>query len=370
MPGLPLSERAASAAPPASVADRNQSGPCAAPPRTWLLLGEKPGDNAQVRVLADALGWPCETRTLRMRPEWVLGKPPVRPSLAHVDTARSDRLAPPWPELLITVGRRLSSAALWVQRESRGATKLVLIGKPRRFRRRFDLIVAGTQYRVGTWPNVVRIGLPLMRVDAAAVAAAAGAWRGRLAPLPRPLLALLVGGPTKAVRFDAEVAHAIAQRAAADAAAAGGSLYVCASRRTPTAVLEALAGALPAGTPLYRWRPDDPDNPYLALLGLADRFAVTSDSVTMMVEIARLGRPLAVVRLPARRPWLRALARSRDLDAIGRELVARGLAVELGAPWRAPAAAVDDDVQAVVARVRALVSLPAGGNTGATLPAK
>jgi len=339
-------------------------------PRTWLLLGEKPGDNAQARVLAEALGWPCETRTLRMQPEWVLGKPRVRASLAHVDLARSDRLEPPWPALLITVGRRLSSAALWVRRESGGATKLVLIGKPRRLLRCFDLIVAGAQYRIGARPNVVRIGLPLIRIDPRAVAAAADAWRARLVAAPRPLLALLVGGPTKAVRFDAAVARGLAERAAAEAARAGGSLYVCTSRRTPALVLDALAAALPAGTPLYRWRPDDPDNPYLALLGLADRFAVTADSVTMMVEVARLGRPLAIASLPPRRSWLRALTRSRDLDAVARWLLARGLAVELGEPWRPPAGADDDDVAAVVARVRELFRLPAGARPGATPPAK
>jgi hypothetical protein len=29
-------------------------------PRTWLLLADKRGDNAQAEALASALGWPCE----------------------------------------------------------------------------------------------------------------------------------------------------------------------------------------------------------------------------------------------------------------------------------------------------------------------
>lgn len=339
-------------------------------PSTWLLLGDKPGDNAQIRVLADALGWPCETRTALVKPEWLQRKPRVRPSLAHVDEARSDRLEPPWPELLITVGRRLSSVALWIQREALGATKLVLIGKPRQRAHCFDLIVASAQYRLRRRANVVSIRLPLMRIETAAVAAAAAAWDARLAEMRRPLLALLVGGPTKAVRFDADAAHRIATTAARDAAAAGGSLYVCASRRTPAPVVDALAGALPVDTPLYRWRANDPHNPYLALLGLADRFAVTSDSVTMMVEVARLGRPLAIARLPPKRTWLRRLTRSRDLDAVARRLLDQSLAVELGSPWRVPTAPPEDDLDAVVARVRALFQLPAGVGTGATAPAK
>ncbi len=339
-------------------------------PRTWLLLGDKPGDNAQIRVLADALGWPCETRTALVKPEWLQRKPRVRPSLAHIDATRSDPLDPPWPELLITVGRRLSSVALWIQREALGATKLVLIGKPRRHAHRFDLIVASTQYRIRHRANVVRILLPLIRIDDAAVAAAATAWSARLAALRRPLLALLVGGPAKAVRFDADAARIVAMRAARDVAEAGGSLYVCTSRRTPSAVVDALERALPADTPLYRWRSDDPDNPYLALLGLADRFAVTSDSVTMMVEVARLGRPLAIARLPAPRSGLRTLTRSRDLDAVARLLLAQSLAVELGDPWRSPAAPAQDDLDAVVDRVRALAGLPAGRHSEAMGSAK
>jgi uncharacterized protein len=328
--------------------------PVSVPPSTWLLIGEKPGDNAQVQVLADALGWPCEVRRLYMRPEWVLGKPRVRATLDHVDPARSDALEPPWPDLLVTAGRRLSSAALWVRQQSRGRTRLVLIGKPRQRRREFDLVVASAQYRVPSGRKVVRIGLPLMRLDPAVVSAAAEAWRARFAKLPRPLVALLVGGPTKPVRFDAAVARDMTRRTAADAAAAGGSLYICTSRRTPAAVLEAIAATLPSGATLHRWRPHDPENPYLALLGLADRFVVTSDSVSMMVEVVRLGKPLAVYRLPPRRRLLRVLTRSRDLDAVVRLLLREGLAVLLGAPWRPQSETPPDDLPHVVERVRAL----------------
>jgi hypothetical protein len=322
-------------------------------PRTWLLLGEKPGDNAQVQVLAAALGWPHEVRLLRMRPEWSLGKPPVRATLDHVDLERSDALSPPWPDLLLTAGRRLSSAALWIRAQSAGRTRIVLVGKPRRRLRRFDLVVASAQYRVARRRNVVHVGLPLMRLDVAAVAAAAQAWRARLDALPRPLVAVLVGGPTKPVHFDAAGARDLVEASAR--AAAGGGLYVCTSRRTPPAVVDALAAALPRGAQLYRWRPDDPENPYRALLGLADRFVVTSDSVTMMVEVVRLGKPLAIHRLPPRRRLLRALTRSRDLDAVVRLLLREALAVPLGEPWRPPPGAPPDDLPRVVERVRALV---------------
>jgi hypothetical protein len=89
----------------------------------------------------------------------------------------------------------------------------------------------------------------------------------------------------------------------------------------------------------------------------------------MMLEVARLGRALAIFRLPPRRRWLRALARSRDLDAVARELLAKGLAVPLGEVWRPPASPPGDELARVAARVRALAVSPAG-ERAATTPAK
>lgn len=325
-----------------------------ATPRTWLVVGEKPGDNAQVRAIGEALGWPCETRRIVVKERWRVGKPRVRASLSHIDRRRSDALEPPWPDLLITIGRRLSMVALWVRARSRGHTRIVLVGQPRRLARRFDLIVASAQYPGRPRPNVVRLGLPLMRVDPQAVAAAAHAFAPRLAALPRPLTALLVGGPTTPLRFDTEVAIELAQRATATAD--GGTLFATTSRRTPDAVVEALAASLPPGSPLHRYG-DSEENPYLALLGLADRFVVTTDSLSMMVEVARLGRPLALFALPSKRraAWRRVRGK-RDLGAIPRLLLMSGLAVRLGERFRPPAQPAADDLGLVVARIRALAA--------------
>jgi uncharacterized protein len=325
-------------------------------PRVWAVVGEKAGDNAQLRVVCDALGWPVEERRIAMRPRWARGKPIVRASLHHVDLERSDRLEPPWPDLVITAGRRLSMVALWLRAQSRGRTRIALLTMPRRLARRFDLIVATAQYRAPRRARVVRVGLPLMRVDPGAVRAAADAWRARFADLKRPITALLVGGPTKPVAFDAAVARELADAAAKISAGAGGTLFATTSRRTPPEVADALAARLPEGARLYRWHPDPGENPYLALLGLADGFIVTSDSITMMVEVARLGRPLAVFELPKTpSAWWREWASARDLRAVPRFLFEHGLATPVAQAFRAPAQPPPDDLPLVVARIRALL---------------
>ena len=74
------------------------------PPRVWLVLGEKIGDNNQVDVIADALPWPLVRKILRFRPPYDREKPPFAVSIDHVDRVRSDRLEPPWPDLILTSG--------------------------------------------------------------------------------------------------------------------------------------------------------------------------------------------------------------------------------------------------------------------------
>ena len=384
-------------APPMASGGGATSAAVGAPaaPRTWLILGDKAGDNAQVRIIADALSWRYDVKELVFQAPYVVGKPRFRASLYHLDQARSAPLEPPWPDLILTVGRRPSMAALWVKEQTRGRATLVVVGRPKRRLDRFDLVIAPPQFQLPRRGNVLRLDLPLMRVDEAAIAAAREAWRGRLADLARPLTALLVGGPTKPYRFDQAVAGQLIERARRAAEAERGSLYVSTSRRTPAAVAEALAAALPAGARLYRWHGGG-DNPYHALLGLADRFIVTGDSISMMVEVARLGKPLAIFALPEQGRalrWRAALGRrlaalengaagliagplsdalhrlriakyGRDLAEIHRRLYARGLAVPLGQPFRPPQGPASDDLARAVERVRALMAGARAGSCG------
>jgi uncharacterized protein len=323
-----------------------------------------------------------------MREPWTVAKPRVEVSLHHIDLDRSDPLAPPWPDLLLTIGRRPSMAALWVGEQARGRTRLVLVGKPSGLAERFDLVITSAENQMPPLANLLPISLPLMRVDVAAIEAAARAWAARLGALPRPLVGFLIGGPTGPFVYDAGVVRRLVERAVA-VAAAGGTPYLTTSRRTPPAVVAALADGLPAGARLFRWQPDTGDNPYHGLLGLADGFVVTGDSISMMVEVVRLRRPLAIFELPtsaagsldrlrrsfarlvfepaARAPvgsWPRRLALAlydlgligytRDFEAFHAMLFERGLAVPAGRTLAAPSGEVPDDLGRVVARIRGL----------------
>ena len=361
------------------------------PVRTWLLIGDKLGDNAQATIIADSLGLPYETRRLLPKKQYVLGKPRFRIGLAHLDTERSDPLQPPWPDLVITVGRRHAMAALWIKTQH-PATKVVLLGRPRRWIERFDLVITPPQYQVPDLPNVMRLRLPLMRADRPAIARAADSWRARFASLQKPLIAVLVGGPTRPYRFDAAETTELLSVCRQVRARYGGTLFISTSRRTTAAVSATLRAQLPANAVLHEWTRGGDDNPYLALLGLADYFVVTGDSVSMMMEVADCGKPLAIFALPADwkgRLWQRLLLRlhgsaasgpvdaacrwlgrlvyttgvagfARDLGVLHQQLIDQGFAVRAGEAFPAVDQPLPVEPTAVSDRIRALVGIAAG----------
>ncbi len=373
-----------------------RTGAIEAVPRVWVLLGQKPGDNAQVANLVRRVGWPVVEKRIVVQPRWEKGKPRIRPSLAHLDLARCDALEAPWPDVVFAAGRRLACVALWIKRASAGRTRIVMVGLPRHRRGEFDLLVVASHYVTKGAPNVAAHDLPLMHVDRARIAAAAAAWSPRLAALARPITVLMLGGPTGGYRFDAASARALLARARDEAARIGGALYVTTSRRTPADVVALLERERPADVALHVYDASAPpgENPYLALLGLADHFIVTTDSLSMMVEVVDVGRSLALVplasdagrlergleRLGLLRPFdprrdpvpaggflVRLLQRlglpihTRDLSAIPRRLVERGLASWLGDPRVVPGPGAADELDRIVERIRRLAPQPPRG---------
>ncbi|MCB1704329.1 MAG: mitochondrial fission ELM1 family protein [Halioglobus sp.] len=366
-------------------------------PRTWVILSDKRGDNGQVETIVDALQWPVEHKYVHMRPEYVLGKPRYRPSLDHLDLSRSDPLEAPWPDLILTVGRRPSMVALWIRQQSGNKTKIVLVGKPSGHMLDFSLVIASAENQMPPMHNFVPTTLPLMRVAAGDVASEAQAWQPRLAPLRKPLIAMLVGGETNPFIMNRQVADDLVATARWIVDDLGGTPYVTTSRRTTPEVVEVLRRELPPQAVFYEWSAESTDNPYRALLGTADGFIVTADSVSMMVEVIYLHKPLAIFPLPGgwlgsvdqcrrslahwlfnprqasrRDRWRHRLARgvfyidvfkilcaTRDFRAFHRLLVDQGLAVWSGQPFEQPAAELPDDISVVVKRIEALFQHPA-----------
>ena len=267
----------------------------AAATRCWVLTEGIAGTENQCLGLAEAMGEaPLIKRAAPALPwrhvpaSW--RAPPLR-ALA----GGSDPLQPPWPTLLIAGGRKAAGLALRLRRSARCFT--VFVQNPRIAAERFDLVVA-PRHDALCGPNVIVTRTALHRVTPARLAAARERFAPSLKDLPRPLVAVLIGGASRRHRFDPADGAALGRSLAAMAADAGASLAVTASRRTAPASMDALVQAL-AGVPMRLWRGDG-ENPYFGYLAIADAIVVTGDSVSMTSEACATGKPVHVAPMRGR----------------------------------------------------------------------
>ena len=188
---------------------------------------------------------------------------------------------------------------------------VVQVQHPRTDPARFDVIVVNRHDGL-TGANVITTRTALHRATPARLAAAAEQWRPDLAHLPRPLVAVLVGGSNGRFRLDAEVARHLASRLAAMMRADKVGLALTPSRRTAPAARAAFEATL---KPQGAWVWDmQGENPYFGLLALADAIIVTEDSVSMVSEAAATAAPVLLAPLPGRSRRIRLFNRLLEED--------------------------------------------------------
>jgi mitochondrial fission protein ELM1 len=277
----------------------------------WVVTDGTAGMENQALGLAERLDLPTITKRVKLRWPWnklapySLGSP-----LARL-TPESSEIVPLWPRLAIGVGRQSIPVMLAIKRASGGRTLTVQTQNPRIAAGRFDLVIP-PEHDALRGPNVFPILGSPNRITPEKLSAARTQFAPLFAKLRGPRLGVLIGGKNRAHAFDEQTATELA-RALADLSKTMG-LMVTPSRRTGEANVAQIATAL-EGTDAFVWRGEG-ENPYLGVLGWADAFLVTADSVNLASEAAATGKPVHIFRLPGH---------SAKFDAFHRALENRGI---------------------------------------------
>jgi mitochondrial fission protein ELM1 len=205
----------------------------------------------------------------------------------------------PWPDLWIAAGRASLPLSLEARKRSGGRTVVVQVQDPRLDPSRFDLVVA-PEHDGLTGANVVSIVGSPHRITPKRLAEAAPAFAALIEPLPKPRVAVLIGGRSKAFDLTAAHAAALAERIVKAVTATGGALMLTFSRRTPLDAQAAMTERL-AMLPGQIWDGTGP-NPLFAFLHYADHILVTEDSANMAAEAASTGKPVHILPMVRRGP--------------------------------------------------------------------
>jgi mitochondrial fission protein ELM1 len=254
----------------------------AKPITAWAITTGETGMRTQARGLAAAVADIVVEKT-------------VRTGLGSIGRG-GDRLEPPWPDLVISCGRRAATSTLAVGKASGGRALMVHVQDPRARADRFDLIVAMDHDAIAPGGQVIKVATALHDLTSDNLAEAGQAWSARLAPLGSPLVGVIIGGTLRGRPFtlaDGRVLLAGLRRLRDEG---GAALAITPSRRTPDTVRALFAQAFAGDERVFLWNMEG-DNPYRGILALADRLVVTSDSVSMVSEALSTAHPVEIFDL-------------------------------------------------------------------------
>ena len=281
-------------APLSRQAPRPERLPDLSSARAWIVTDGKAGDENQCVGLAETLGLAFEIRQVPPSGPfgWMAPWGPIDPR--EGPRRRGGALSGPYPDILIASGRRAVPYLRAVRRATGGRTFTAFLKDPRTGADSADFIWV-PDYDDLRGPNVFTTLTAPHLVTAARLAAARARPDPRLLRLDGPRVAVLVGGDSRHLSYRktdmirlVEDLHTLASR--------GYRLMVTISRRTPDPLREAVR-TLAAETGGFLWDGTG-DNPYVAMLALAEAIVVTSDSANMVSEAVATGAPVLLFDLP------------------------------------------------------------------------
>jgi mitochondrial fission protein ELM1 len=270
-------------------------------PLIWVLLGDKPGDNAHVLNIAKALSLPFKTVLLPSRKSKKTLRFIFRPAISHCVYPLGDiDNTMQWPEIILTTGRNLAMAALWFHRKANYRPKIVLIGWPH-----IGFSFRSESYWASQISLIIYSGVEPLP-DSANVLATRLPQIGSLDALNETvekdssslIAILLVGGPTSQFAMPVSTVASVLNESVKLLTAE--FLHIITSRRTPDDVLDYLTNHLPENSKLHEWGAHDEANIYADLLNDADKIVVTGDSISMLMDAATRAKPMSIAVLPYR----------------------------------------------------------------------
>lgn len=290
------------------------------PLRIQVVSDGRAGIENQALGLAEAVQRlaPAEITVKRIRWRPLFDRlPTLLKTPSMLDPGADDPFPAPdeaWPDLWIATGRASLPLSLMARRRSGGRTFVVQTQDPRLNPARFDMVVAPAHDQL-SGDNVFEITGSPHRITPDALAAGAPSFAKGLEALPHPRVAVMIGGRSAAFDLTPDHASALAGQIARAIEAAGGSLMLTFSRRTPPAARTAMTEQLRA-LPGLIWD-ETGENPLFAFLHYADHILVTEDSANMATEAASTGRlvhilPMVSIKTPGKFARLHA-----ELEAMG-----------------------------------------------------
>lgn len=254
--------------------------------KCWIITEGMIGTENQCLGVTDALGIKPTVKKIQLRQPWKSLTPWLK---WEQSCSFYEPLTPPWPDLLITSGRKAVAASHYIKKQNK-ETFTLHIQDPKCNPSDFDLVAVPHHDGLRGDNVIVTHGAP-NRINRDLLNAAKEKFSAQFEDTPSPKIAVLIGGNSRAHSMTKQVMqNLVAQLNQID-----GFLMITASRRTGEENLRYLQQNLRQEN-AYLWNGTG-DNPYHAMLGYADHIIVTEDSVSMISDAGTTGKPVRIIPL-------------------------------------------------------------------------
>lgn len=206
------------------------------------------------------------------------------------------QISAPWPDMVIASSRIAAPYARYIKNASGGKTFTAYLQDPQCNPKHFDFIWAPEHDKL-YGPNVFNTLLSPHKLTPRLLSEEGAKWVDRFSDQKRNILGVVIGGPNSAYQFaEDEVLRFTEQLIDLSKTF---YLIISVSRRTPAELTKRVLNAInPENAYIYS---GTGDNPYPALLNIADALLVTADSVNMTGEACASGKPVYVLRLSTKK---------------------------------------------------------------------
>ena len=251
--------------------------------------------------LAENLGLSYEIKHVEVGAPWKYL--PVRYWPNPLSFAKKDTpLSPPWPDVLISCGRRSVATAAAIKKKNGNKTFAIHLQVPHVPLDWFDVVIVPEHDNLNG-DNVIIMRGSLHRLTQEKLADAKKDFAEKFEKFKSPKIGVLVGGSNKRQDFTTAEAEILAERLKmAIKNLDGASILMTPSRRTGKENIRILKNAL-KDVPGFMWMGKG-ENPYFGIMAHADILVVTSDSVNMVSEACYTGKPVYIYPIPGGSPRL------------------------------------------------------------------
>ena len=263
----------------------------------WIVTDGTTGMLKQSIAVAKSLN--IEPAILQAHPTPILR---LFPTLAKIPTWRLTMgrspswIRGPYPDYIISCGRRMAGLSIGLRRISKGRSKTIHIQDPGISPDYFDVLVVPSHDKIAAseqnFSNLVISTGSLSWLVKKQIMSGKSDMNERFGPLDSHQIVVMLGGNNKRYRLSTSIVEKLAHDIFDYAQHKNARLIIIPSRRTPKKA-RMLFEALGKDKKHIFWDGAH-GNPYPEILSIADEIIVTSDSVNMVTEACLLGKPVFV----------------------------------------------------------------------------